>query len=108
MLPKNRPTARARRALFSTIHNKTTAPTSTAIPTAAAMNRAGVMPPSRASSATAKTGIPSLTKLFQIPVTMADRVIAAMVKPHEVSMAKVRPTPIAPPAGRVLDTAVDA
>jgi uncharacterized ParB-like nuclease family protein len=52
--------------------------------------------------------MPSLTKLFQIPVTTADRPIEPIVNPHDVSMLMDTPTPITPPAGSVFETAVDA
>ena len=77
-------------------------------PAAAAVSRAAVTSPVKASKTTATTGIPSFTKLFHTPETIADRAISGVAKPHDVYMAYVTPTPIAPPAGSVLETAVEA
>ena len=51
-------------------------------------------------------GNPSLTKMFQMPVTPTNSVISPAVKPHVLSIAAVTPTPKAPPAGSVLATVV--
>ena len=103
ILPTPRPIARAKRSLRSSNPKSTIAETRTRIPMAAASTRAGVTPPSRASRARARTGMPSFTKLFQMPVTTAERPMDPIVNPHELSMATDTPTPITPPPGSVFD-----
>ncbi len=88
--------------------NTTTEPMRARIPAAAATARPRVTSPSRASNASANTGMPSFTKAFHTPVTMADRVMATNRNPQERRIATVTPTPMAPPPGSVLETAVDA
>jgi hypothetical protein len=56
--------------------------------------------------ASATIGMPSLAKLFQIPVTVTDRVDRDFENPHEDSIEYVSPTPSAPPAGIAFETAV--
>ena len=51
-------------------------------------------------------GVPSFTKLFQMPVITMDRVPRDFEKPQDDSIVYVRPTAMAPPAGTVLATAV--
>jgi hypothetical protein len=56
--------------------------------------------------ANAKIGMPSLTKLFQTPVTTTKSVLRDREKPHDDSIVYVRPTATAPPAGTAFETAV--
>jgi hypothetical protein len=51
-------------------------------------------------------GVPSLTKLFQIPVTMMESVLRPLEKPHDDMIEYVNPTATAPPAGMAFATAV--
>src|SRR5215471_5134892 len=62
--------------------------------------------PASATQATATIGMPSLTKLFQMPVTTTDRVARDLENPHDPSIEYVSPTAMAPPTGRALATAV--
>src|SRR5829696_7327910 len=77
-----------------------------AMPTEPARTRDPLASPEKASSAKARTGMPSFTKLFQMPATTSDTVVRDLEKPHELKMAYVRPTEMALPPGSVLATAV--
>ena len=104
--PTNRPTALAIASLRNTSTSSVTAIASTTRPIPAAAARAGFECPVITRSPSATIGSPSLTKMFQIPVTPMNSVISPAVKPHVLSIAAVTPTPNAPPAGSVLATVV--
>src|SRR5262245_33860829 len=101
-----RPTWTANASLWRMRAKITMAATSPAIPTTAASRLPAPDCPAAATQATATMGIPSLTKLFQMPLTTRDRVARDLEKPHDPSIEYVSPTAIAPPTGRELATAV--
>jgi hypothetical protein len=67
--PASSPNRRACSALRNMSANTTTAATSPAMPSRAAMTRPPVLPPWRATRARARTGMASLMKLFHTPET---------------------------------------
>ena len=60
-----------------------------------------------AMTRTARKGKPVRVKRFQIPVTRVYRTKSAVLSPQLDSMAQLTPTATAPPAGKVLATALE-
>jgi hypothetical protein len=84
--PAHNPKRSANRWLRNSSVKTTTAATSPAVPTSAALTRRGEALPSKATRARANTGSPSLTKAFHTPETSMAVVDRDREYPHEPSM----------------------
>jgi hypothetical protein len=84
--PACTPNRRACSSLRSISANTTTAATSPAMPSSAARTRPPPAPPPSRTSARARTGRPSLAKLFQTPDTSTATVALDREKPHSPSI----------------------
>ena len=102
--PATSPKRRAPASLCSIRANTTIAAIRPAIP---AITRPLLGLPCSDTNANARTGSPSLAKLFQMPDNSSDTVARDCENPHEVYIEKFIPMPMAPPPGSVLDTAVE-
>ena len=77
------PTRAANASLRSTSAKHATAATNATSPSSAATVRPASASPWMASSANARIGMPSLMRLFQIPLTTTDSVVRDREKPHD-------------------------
>jgi hypothetical protein len=72
------------------------------------MSRSPVAFPEMSNRTSARIGIPSLAKTFQIPDTRIESVTDGIENPQDMSIAYVAPTPSAPPNGITFETALPA